>query len=816
MRIDAGLRDKLDPRTRRCYFVGYLSTADGDDRKGWLFYDPAAKRFLEGVDVTWFEGVTLRDAKPEWLSREAEGLAEWEQQLDGVMEDVEGVVREDNTLPESVSPPKGSDVPPHDTLPHAPPLAPAPLSAPPPRPPKSTSRRSGRLARPGETPKHFVPLEGAPTARQATAQLSEEADFSFAAGLRCVAENRRANQPLLAGAALDIDLSDEDPDVSIAATLEIDESGSFQAFPVAASDPDSPSIKQALASEDRPAWIAAINVELEAFAQRGVWDEELVERPHDARAIPLKWVLLIKRDEHGNIIKYKARLVARGDLQREGIDYGEVFSSTIRFSTILTLLALATTERWDVRRFDVTAAFLHGHLDEKHPIYVKQVPGFELADRPHLVRRLRRSLYGLRQAGRKWNEKFVSKLQGLGFAQSKADPSLFVRRRNGKIAIVPIHVDDGLVLGDDDLGKVIEDLSASLDDSVKEEEPTLFLGVRIRRRQDGSIALDQRHYVEKIMDRFGFEGVTNRPLDTPASLTADLRPRDADEPRCAEKYRELLGALLYLAICTRPDISYAVSVASRFAADPAQRHWIQLKRILRYVASTKSDGLIYQPTGPRTLTGFTDSDHAADPHTRRSVSGWVFTLAGAAIDWQSKRQAVVSISSTEAEYYAFSSAVREAVWLRALMTDIGFPPSGPTLLRADNRSMILLADHPNSHQRTKHFAVHAAFSREKVASGEVQLEWLPTDEMPADMLTKALAGPKHRRFCSMVGLANCHIKGVCWRVLSEGSDLELARWREFGCEFGGDLAARVRTGQSLPSGNSLVTSRAGTQLFQDV
>lgn len=265
-----------------------------------------------------------------------------------------------------------------------------------------------------------------------------------------------------------------------------------------------------------------------------------------------------------------------------------------------------------------------------------------------------------------------------------------------------------------------------------------------------------------------------------------------DEPITNERYRELLGAFLYLAICTRPDISHAVSVCSRFSAAPAQRHWQQLKRILRYVAGTRTLGPTFQPSGSSSVTGFTDSDHAGDTHTRRSVSGWVFTLAGCAISWQSKRQAVVSISSTEAEYYAFSSAVREATWLRDLLSDIGFGPSGATTIRADNRSMMISADHPSSHFRTKHFAVHALYSREKVASGEVQLEWLPTDEMPADMLTKALAGTKHQRFCSMVGLADCHLEGVCWRVVSGGDELEPARWIEYGGRRRGDGGSAER------------------------
>ncbi|GAA5907891.1 hypothetical protein JCM5296_006125 [Sporobolomyces johnsonii] len=296
------------------------------------------------------------------------------------------------------------------------------------RRPRPTPQRTSARSR-GKAAEHYVPLDGAPT-------------FNFKKGLVTLAANPiTPGRPMLAAAALDIELEEGQEGVEEVAEIEfVDDVADFDAR-IVSKDPqfDTPSIREALNREDRTEWLAALAVELEAFAQRGVWDEELVELPAGARAMPLKWVLLIKRDEHGHVLKYKARLVARGDLQRPGVDFGEVFSSTIRFTTILTLLALATLNGWDIRRFDVTAAFLHGKLDERHPLYARQVPGFVDPDRPRLVRRLRRSLYGLRQAGRKWNETFVDKLQALGFAQSRADPSLFVRRRGGKIAIVPIH-----------------------------------------------------------------------------------------------------------------------------------------------------------------------------------------------------------------------------------------------------------------------------------------------------------------------------------------------------------------------------------------
>lgn len=206
---------------------------------------------------------------------------------------------------------------------------------------------------------------------------------------------------------------------------------------------------------------------------------------------------------------------------------------------ILTLLALAALKKWDVRRFDVTVVFLHGNLDKKHPLYAKQVPRFEDPRRPHLICRLRQSLYGLCQAGQRWNETFIAKLKGLGFVQSRADPSLFVRTRAGRIVIIPIHVDDGWFFS-------VATISV---------RSSRIRSITSKRSSDDSTWSCQEA---------GRLTRQRRPKR--------LSPQSPDEPIANERYRKLLGALLYLAICTQPDILYAVSVCSRFSAAPAQRH----------------------------------------------------------------------------------------------------------------------------------------------------------------------------------------------------------------------------------------------------
>ncbi|GAA5982777.1 hypothetical protein JCM11641_007785, partial [Rhodosporidiobolus odoratus] len=477
------------------------------------------------------------------------------------------------------------------------------------------------------------------------------------------------------------------------------------------------------------------------------------------RAISVKWVLLIKRDADGKIIKYKARLVARGDQQVSGLDYDETFSSTVRLATVRLVFALlAANPHWSYRQFDISNAYLLGVLDQE--IYLKQPPGFADPNRPNAVRRLRKALYGLKQGGREWQMVLRGALEQLGFERCESDHGLYVRRKEGKVVIVPTHVDDGNVVGDDDLGKVMEELSERLEGKLKEVETGLFLGMRVKRMEDGSVELDQGHYTRSVLDRFFPDGLS--PIATPLeSDYSSISPASEDE-RCSRPYRELLGALVYLSACTRPDLAFSLSFASRFAACPAERHWNLLTRICRYLSGTSHLGLRYcTPQSPFTaslLSAHCDADHAGDRETRRSVSGYVFcigddSLRATAISWLSRRQRSVAISSTEAEYMALSEAAREALWLRALLTDLGYPPSSPTLIRGDNSGSLLLASHPTSHSRTKHISVHYHFTRDLVEDGTLILKWIPTEEMTADVFTKGLSKAKHFLFTARLPVA---------------------------------------------------------------
>ncbi|GAA5883512.1 hypothetical protein JCM1840_004243 [Sporobolomyces johnsonii] len=746
---------KLDARAVKARFVGYPK-----DQKGWTFWVAEWGKVVTWWEVEhWVEGdfgdEEDRNAE-DWLADFDDEFVdsavapapqgEWQQAsmdhdaLDDALSNVEA-----NTPGAAAQPDPPS------------PIAPLPPSTPsPPSPP--APRRSGRLA--GSVPSHFVPLAGAPPG-------------SLEGALRVVVDPPADTSSLLSLAVLDLDL-DKDSDAIVVGSIDAAAPVSRHALEHALSTSpawtgslDQPSFAQAVAGPDAQKWFEAFDVELGAFDATGTWDKELVDLPPGRKAIAVKWVLLIKRDSDGQIIKYKARLVARGDMQIDGVDYDETHSSTVRLTTVRLIFALlAAHPSWNWAQFDISNAYLLGTLSNE--LYIRQPPGFIDQERPKAVRRLRKALYGLKQGGREWQKVLRGALEGMGFRRVESDHGLYVRRRAGRLLLVPTHVDDGMVIGDDDVDEALEDLNRRLENKLKRVDTGLFLGMRVRRSADGSVELDQGHYARSVLDRFFPHGLS--PVSTPLdSSYADASAATEDE-RHVCPFRELLGALIYLSACTRPDLAFALSLASRFASCPAKRHWSILQHICRYLAGTTSLGLRYlPPTAPFSsalLTAWSDADHGADKDTRRSVSSFVFgfgddSLRSTAVSWLSRRQKSVSTSTLQAEYIGLSEASREALWLRQLLREMGYPTPRPTLIRGDNSGSLLLASHPTSHSRTKHIAIHYHFTRELVEDGTVVLQWVPTADMVADVFTKGLPKVKHVLFTARCGIRDLRHEGEC-------------------------------------------------------
>jgi hypothetical protein len=529
------------------------------------------------------------------------------------------------------------------------------------------------------------------------------------------------------------------------------------AYQVWTGSPDEPSFKQAMAGPNQGEWNIAIASELEMLRDLRAWDPSPAMIPPGKRAISSKWVLLRKRNEDGVIVKYKARLVARGDQQREG-DFGETFSPTCKLASVRMVIALAAAQDWPLEQIDCVGAFLNGSVSEE--LYVRLPDGSQ--------HRLLRSLYGLKQSGYEWNKVLDVALVELGFVRQEHDRGLYINNFGGKSIYVLLHVDDGIITGDGDIAGFIRALGAKFK-ITHLGEARLFLNILIRRnREQRIVTLDQRHQVSSILANHGMTDCT--PVATPV----ETKPADLDNPgveMSTVPYRQAIGELLYLAGCTRPDISFAVHRQARFASDPSWKDWIAVKRIFRYLKGTPNLGLRYgRSAAGTTLEVFVDADHAACQTSRTSVTGFVNILYGGSISWSSTRQLSVAVSTTEAEYMAMSAATREVVWLRSLLKVVGFAQDGPTRIYGDNQGCIALASHPTLHQKTKHIAVHYHYTRQKIAEGDIVAEWIPTARMVADVLTKGLPAKQHYLFVEGLGLRDVILEGESWSRGTQGSE----------------------------------------------
>ncbi len=509
--------------------------------------------------------------------------------------------------------------------------------------------------------------------------------------------------------------------------------------------------KQAMQSADAQTWRTAAEEEHHALLENKTWD--LVALPPDRKPVGCRWVFRVKRNEDGHIVRHKARLVAQGFTQRASVDYEETFAPVARWETIRLLIAFATLKNLHLHQMDVETAFLNGCLEEE--VYMVQPEGFD--DRSGRVCRLRKSLYGLKQSPRCWNQALHEYLLRVGYRQAEADPCVYSK---GKDQLLAVYVDD-LVLAtktEDQMAKMKNKLS----DNFKMKDLGRLhhlLGVKVERADDGAILLSQKHYVDAILKRLDFEDC--RPVGTPADPNVVLVANDGNsQPADSTSYQQLVGSLLYAAVVTRPDIAQAVSAVCRFTSAPTEAHWTAAKRILRYLKGTATYGLRYGPMGENDITnygvtalvGFSDADWAGDRDSRKSTTGHCYLYAGAVVSWLSQRQPIVALSSTEAEYVALSSAAQQAVWLRCLLSDLWEKQTTPTRVYEDNQGAICLAKNPIHHKRTKHIDIKHHYIREKVSDKTIELAFLPTTEMVADLLTKPLHKPQFQRLRDKMGL----------------------------------------------------------------
>ncbi|CAI7851112.1 unnamed protein product [Closterium sp. NIES-54] len=442
------------------------------------------------------------------------------------------------------------------------------------------------------------------------------------------------------------------------------------------------------------------------------------------------WIFRVKRPP-GSPPVFKARYVARGFSQRQGVDYFQTFSPTPKMTTLRVLLHVAAHRDYELHSLDFSTAFLQGSLHEE--IELRRPLGFTGTFPPGTQWSLRRPVYGLRQAPREWHDTLRTTRAALGFAPST--PTLFATADTAGLAHVKSELQKRHTCTD--LGELRS-----------------YLGLQITRdRARRTITLTQSHMVQQVLQRFGF--TYSSPQATPLSTRHSLSALPSDESvESSGPYPELVGCLMYLMTCTRPDLAYPLSILARYVAPERHRpeHMAAAKRVLRYLCSTSGMGLVLGGRSLVVLTGHADASWADDQATQRSSQGYTFSLGSGSVSWRATRSSSVLGSICEAEIYAGAMAAQELRWLTYLLTDLGEPPRSPPVLYVDTKAMLALCREQRLEHRTKHIALRYFLARELQQRGQLRLAYVASEANTADVFTKALAPCDHQRFCTQLGL----------------------------------------------------------------
>ena len=375
------------------------------------------------------------------------------------------------------------------------------------------------------------------------------------------------------------------------------------------------------------------------------------------------------------------------------------------------------------------------------------------------VCKLGKSLYGLKQAPRAWYITLSKAFEQIGAKPLKSEPGVFVYDHDGSTCYCLVYVDDILLMSSHQ--HLIDNVKTQLKSEFKIKElgkPTQFLGVRIHESEQGKgYMLRQEHYVDEVLEKFNMTQA--KPMSTPA---VPVTKRKSLERQSDLPYMELGGCLMYIAMRTRPDISFAVGQLSRKMSNYDETDWIAAKRVLRYLKGTKAYSLVLgagishdEPT----LRAYSDADYAGDVMDRKSTTGYVVYLGDALIGWASRKQSLVTLSTTQAETVALSQTAQQVVWLREVLNELNMGCNKPTTIYCDNQAALLWAE-SNEHRKSKMLEVRYHYTREKVSAGVVHIQYLPTADMTADLFTKPLSTLKFEKHVRSLGLRDESQEGV--------------------------------------------------------
>jgi hypothetical protein len=544
------------------------------------------------------------------------------------------------------------------------------------------------------------------------------------------------------------------------------------------------SYKQAMARHDASQWSIAMEEELKSLMAQQIGDVvQLKSLPSGTKPLTCRWLYKIKfgpKQANGALSRrYKARLVVHGHKQTYGIDYQETFAPVAKHKSIKLLLALAAHFDMEIDQLDFVTAFLNGILDDT--VYITLPNGCGGLSGATML--LRKAVYGLKQAPRVWNHELHNTISGMGYYQSKADPCIYIKHHQQGLVVLAVYVDDTIIV----YNKAVKEqwykdkatLNGKYNLTDMGEIKWLLNMLVVRDRANGTIHLSQQQYIENVLLKYhGYTSGTTKQVLVP--LQPYITTEVGGKPLSAEQhalYRSLIGAMAYAAMLTRPDISYAIAILSRFLHQPYQMHLNGAFRLLRYLSGTQHYCLAFKKVDtPSIIEAFSDASYATDIFDRKSTTGSLVMAFGCTIGWCSGKQPIVSLSSTEAEYIALSDTVKDVLWYRTWIEEIfNGATSGksstikplsdyaaPSVLWCDNLATKELSSHDGSHQRTKHIDVRYHHLRDSVLNGAIVVKYVPTTQQLADVLTKPFTDVK--QFNYLIGkfmhCALSHINGI--------------------------------------------------------
>jgi transposase InsO family protein len=522
-------------------------------------------------------------------------------------------------------------------------------------------------------------------------------------------------------------------------------------------------IAEALVHPDRELWLDAMQEEYEALVRNGTWEQAGV--PPGKTVIPMKALQKEKLDKSGELARRKSRFVALGCRQKFGVDYFESFAPTLRWASFRTLIPFCLSRRWAVHQMDVSNAFLVPAIESEVYVTLPRGSSHFTGVPDSTTYRLKKCLYGLVGSPRAWAKHIKTTLRSIGFVCAEADPCLFLRGPQGGPveAIIAVYCDDCVVAAPPAAIKSLkEELLAKY--KMTDDGPlSWFLGVAVDYDLvAGTATLSQEAFARSIVARC--DKLECRTVSTPMDATPPPPTHLNEEERhfmdtTGKSYASLVGALLYLSGCTRPDITYAVHHLARFMTSAGRAQWTALQRLLRYISGTADVALCYVAEEEKDARShirceiFADADHAGDLATRRSTTAWVTMTNGTATNWDSKLQRTVALSSCEAELMSLASAVQEAMWSMRLLRDL-YPERqiDPIQIWEDNQGTIALAKDRRYSKRTKHMDVRYFFVQEQIEGGNVRVDYKATTDQIADLLTKPLGRSLYLRLRDELGL----------------------------------------------------------------